>query len=67
MTIKNLDKKIKARVINEGLHMYLNDNVNSWIMNHDGKYHVYHDGKKSFSAQQYLMSLWQNNAKDILS
>ncbi len=59
-----LDKKIKTRIINEGIIMYLNDNVDSWSMDSNGKYHRYHGAQKpykAFCAQQHLMALWQSN------
>ncbi len=34
-----LDKKLKRRVINEGLKIYLLDNVQSWDMDANGQYH----------------------------
>jgi polyphosphate kinase len=33
-----LDKKLKARVVKEGLRMYLADNAQTWEMNADGQY-----------------------------
>ncbi|MBI2307744.1 MAG: polyphosphate kinase 1 [Rhodocyclales bacterium] len=41
-----LDKKLKQRVINEGLKVYLADNVQAWEMRPDGSYH-----KKRRAAQ----------------
>ena len=41
-----LDKKLKRRVINEGLMTYLADNVQAWEMKPDGSYH-----KKRHSAR----------------
>jgi polyphosphate kinase len=34
-----LDKRLKRRVINEGLRPYLLDNTRSWLMDADGNYH----------------------------
>jgi polyphosphate kinase len=34
-----LDPKLKRRVINEGLKIYLTDNAQSWEMDADGRYH----------------------------
>jgi len=35
-----LDKKLKARVIKEGLRSYLGDNCQAWVMQSDGQYHL---------------------------
>jgi polyphosphate kinase len=34
-----LDKKLKKRVIDEGLKAYLQDNCQAWNMDGDGQYH----------------------------
>jgi len=52
-----LDKKLKNRVINEGLRPYLKDNTNAWELHSDGHYlRRKPRGKQaSFCAQQQLM------------
>jgi polyphosphate kinase len=50
-----LDKKIKRRVINEGLKIYLSDNVDAWIMSSDGSYSKIVGSRKK-SAQQTLLN-----------
>ena len=50
-----LDKKIKRRVINEGLHYYLRDNLNAWIMDSNGNYSCKVTSGKRFSAQDALL------------
>jgi polyphosphate kinase len=35
-----LDKKLKRRVIDEGLKAYLRDNSQAWLMDSDGSYHL---------------------------
>jgi polyphosphate kinase len=51
-----LNPKIKRRVIDEGLKIYLQDNVNSWIMDAEGNYtQVIPTGKK-IAAQDFLMN-----------
>ena len=37
-----LDKKLKRRVIDEGLKIYLQDNCQAWEMDADGHYHQKH-------------------------
>lgn len=34
-----LDKRLKKRVLSEGLKIYLADNSNAWVMDDDGHYH----------------------------
>jgi polyphosphate kinase len=52
-----LDKALKKRVITEGLHPYLKDNINSWELDSNGQYQRRKPRAKQtpFSAQQYLM------------
>jgi polyphosphate kinase len=52
-----LDKKLKARVIREGLHAYLADNVQAWEMEPDGSYLRRQPGKTRHSAQEELLEL----------
>lgn len=49
------DKKIKKRIIYEGLSLYWRDNVESWIMQQDGTYKRRLTRGKKFSAQHTLM------------
>jgi polyphosphate kinase len=50
-----LDKKLKARVVREGLHAYLADNVQAWEMEPDGTYTRKQPGKARHSAQEELL------------
>ena len=51
-----LNPKIKRRVLAEGLTIYIQDNVNSWLMNHDGSYTKTGIVGKRICAQEYLMN-----------
>jgi len=48
---------LKRRVLREGLHPYLKDNVNAWELGSDGRYRrkKTRGGQKAISAQQDLM------------
>ncbi len=50
-----LDKKLKARIIKEGLRAYLTDNVQAWDMNADGLYTRRRAGRIARSAQKQLL------------
>jgi polyphosphate kinase len=52
-----LDKKLKARVIREGLQACLADNVQAWEMEPDGAYVRKQPGKARHSAQEELLEL----------
>ncbi|HKC44284.1 MAG TPA: polyphosphate kinase 1 [Burkholderiales bacterium] len=52
-----LDKKLKARVIREGLQAYLADNVQAWEMGADGTYAPKQPGKARHSAQEELLEI----------
>jgi polyphosphate kinase len=53
-----LDKKLKRRVIAEGLKVYLADNVQSWEMDSNGSYHPRRGSKaKPRCAQSELLEL----------
>ncbi|SDI58929.1 polyphosphate kinase 1 [Propionivibrio dicarboxylicus] len=53
-----LDKKLKRRVISEGLQTYLTDNVQAWEMDSNGGYHLRRASRKSpHSAQNELIEL----------
>ena len=59
-----LDKRLKARVIKEGLRTYLADNVQSWEMNADGEYaRKTSRGGIRRSAQAQLIELLASPAK----
>jgi polyphosphate kinase len=53
-----LDAKVKKRVIQEGLDVYLKDNVNAWEMMPDSTYQLAHKRGIQNSAQQALMQLY---------
>ncbi len=53
-----LDAKVKKRVIQEGLDIYLKDNINAWEMMPDGTYHLAHKRGTQNSAQQALMQMY---------
>ena len=53
-----LDKKLKRRVITEGLQIYMKDNMQSWIMDADGNYRPHRNPRgKPCSAQIELIEL----------
>lgn len=51
-----LNEKIKRRVIDESLKIYIQDNVNSWQMNSNGSYHKAPQIGKRIAAQDFLMN-----------
>jgi polyphosphate kinase len=53
-----LDRKLKRRVITEGLHIYLADNELAWTMEADGNYHPRRNSRSQpHSAQDELIEL----------
>ncbi|MGB7649627.1 MAG: polyphosphate kinase 1 [Gallionella sp.] len=51
-----LDKKLKKRVLDEGLKIYLRDNVAAWEMNGEGDYKLKHAPRsKPLNAQNELL------------
>ncbi len=53
-----LDKKLKRRVIAEGLQVYLRDNQQSWTMDANGNYHPHRNTRgKPRNAQNELIEL----------
>lgn len=50
-----LQPEIKHRIIEEGLKVYLKDNVKSWVMNRDGSYTKLQAQDEQVSAQDILM------------
>ncbi|MFC0252850.1 polyphosphate kinase 1 [Massilia consociata] len=55
---------LKRRVLREGLHPYLKDNVNAWDLGSDGHYkrRKPRNGQKAVSAQQMLMEMLGANS-----
>ena len=53
-----LDAKVKKRVIQEGLDIYLKDNTNAWEMMPDSTYHLAHKRGVQATAQDSLMQLY---------
>lgn len=63
-----LNAKIKRRIIDEGLKLYMQDNTNSWLMSSDGNYTRSPQSGKKISAQYFLMNkLGQPVFKESLS
>jgi polyphosphate kinase len=54
-----LDKKLKARVIKEGMRMLLKDNFTAWQMNSEGSYtqHKSRAGTVPYVGQKELVKL----------
>lgn len=50
-----LDRRLKRRVIAEGLSTYLGDNQTAWVMQSDGEYRRRRPGKTSRNAQMGLL------------
>ncbi|PTQ83470.1 polyphosphate kinase [Nitrosospira multiformis] len=51
-----LEPKLKKRVLEEGLYVFLKDNRQAWEMDSDGRYHLKHPGQsKKRSAQETLL------------
>jgi polyphosphate kinase len=52
-----LDKKLKQRVIDEGLQIYLHDTVDAWVLASSGEYRLNRSvrGSKPLGAQRALM------------
>ena len=53
-----LDAKVKKRVIQEGLDIYLKDNTNAWEMMPDSTYQLAHKRGVQATAQEGLMQLY---------
>src|SRR5690554_293482 len=51
-----LDRKLRRRVLREGLHLYLTDNTLAWEMLPDGHYRRKHSRAVKRSAQQTLLN-----------
>jgi len=53
-----LDRKVKERVIQEGLRPYLSDNSQAWEMDSDGNYQRRKSrGRIPRSAQEHLLAV----------
>ncbi|CAH1904444.1 Polyphosphate kinase [Candidatus Nitrotoga sp. HW29] len=50
-----LDKKLKKRVIDEGLKAYMQDNFQAWVMDSDGHYRVKTPGRYALKCAQSLL------------
>lgn len=57
-----LDKKLKKRVIDEGLKIYLQDNCQSWDMDSDGHYRHKHPRRAARKCAQIELLKQFNNA-----
>jgi polyphosphate kinase len=56
-----LDKKLKKRVMTEGLRPFLDDNQQAWLMDNTGEYAQRTVRRaKPFSAQQFLLTNLSN-------
>jgi len=49
------DKRLRDRVIKEGLELYLHDNARAWELRSDGSYHRVRGGGRPRDAQQQLL------------
>jgi hypothetical protein len=53
-----LDRKVKQRVVKEGLRPYLVDNSQAWEMDADGNYHLRRArGRLPRTAQEQLLAM----------
>ena len=60
-----LDRKLKKRVIKEGLEPYLKDNTQAWLMTTEGDYQLMTPRHgKPFTAQLALLAILTRNAGD---
>jgi len=50
------DKRLRERVLREGLEIYLNDNSRAWLLDADGHYHRVRAGGKPRDAQAQLLA-----------
>ncbi len=50
------DKRLRERVIKEGLEIYLSDNTRAWALHSDGTYHRLKAGVKTRDAQLQLLT-----------
>lgn len=58
-----LDKKIKSRIIEEGLLVHIKDNNDAWIMNSDGTYSRNITRGRKFSSQKFLLKKLSSSFK----
>ncbi|TAH38091.1 MAG: polyphosphate kinase 1 [Planctomycetota bacterium] len=49
------DERLRARVLNEGLHFYLSDNAQTWVMQPDGSYKRLKPGAQKRRCTQELL------------
>jgi len=62
-----LEKKLKNRVIREGLRPYLSDSSQAWEMDADGNYRLRHSrGRLPRSAQEQLLAMLATTATGAL-
>lgn len=55
------EKRMKKKVIKEGLQLYLTDNSNTWILQSDGSYKKLSPGNTTArSAQQSLLNIYED-------
>ncbi|MBM4227177.1 MAG: polyphosphate kinase 1 [Gammaproteobacteria bacterium] len=50
------DKRLRERVLREGLETYLNDNSRAWLLDAEGQYHRARTGSKPKDAQAQLLA-----------
>lgn len=50
------DKKLKRRVLEEGLHAYLDDTAEAWTLQADGSYRAPKPKSAGISAQRKLIA-----------
>ncbi|MEN9726301.1 MAG: hypothetical protein RL434_667, partial [Pseudomonadota bacterium] len=50
------DKRLRDRVLREGLEIYLNDNTRAWLLDAEGQYHRVRAGGKPRDAQAQLLA-----------
>jgi polyphosphate kinase len=50
------DKRLRDRVLREGLETYLNDNSRAWLLDAEGQYHRVRTGGKPRDAQAQLLA-----------
>ena len=54
-------KKLKRRVIEESLLLYLQDDLDAWQLSSNGQYERLRPSKNPCSAQKTLLELWQDD------
>jgi polyphosphate kinase len=56
------DAALRKRIIEECLDLYLQDNLNAWVMHSDGSYHALRGAAQGIGAQQTLMLRYGKSA-----